>query len=277
MQIWRLLKIAGESAYRNNFFETAKGAAYSALLSFFPVVTTTAALLVQARADQTAHTVSSFLYDIAPPGTEEVISNLFVVHGQRPAYLLVVAVALAVWAASSAMASLMGGFQACYEIPSGRPFLQERGMAILLVFVALVPLWAATLLIVFGTQIEREIVVALPIFTGRFEGWTLLAGQVIADLIAFGALVLTTALIYFFGPNRKQTFRLVLPGAVLATLLWLIATMAVGWYLRHVANYNVLYGSVGAGLALLVWMYVLAVIALFGCEFNAALERDTLD
>ena len=277
MQIWRLLKIAGESAYRNNFFETAKGAAYSALLSFFPVVTTTAALLVQTRADQTAHTVSSFLYDIAPPGTEEVISNLFVVHGQRPAYLLVVAVALAVWAASSAMASLMGGFQACYEIPSGRPFLQERGMAILLVFVALVPLWAATLLIVFGTQIEREIVVALPIFTGRFEGWTLLAGQVIADLIAFGALVLTTALIYFFGPNRKQTFRLVLPGAVLATLLWLIATMAVGWYLRHVANYNVLYGSVGAGLALLVWMYVLAVIALFGCEFNAALERDTLD
>ena len=277
MQIWRLLKIAGESAYRNNFFETAKGAAYSALLSFFPVVTTTAALLVQTRADQTAHTVSSFLYDIAPPGTEEVIRNLFVVHVQRPAYLLVVAVALAVWAASSAMASLMGGFQACYEIPSGRPFLQERGMAILLVFVALVPLWAATLLIVFGTQIEREIVAAVPIFTGRFEGWTLLAGQVIADLIAFGALVLTTALIYFFGPNRKQTFRLVLPGAVLATLLWLIATMAVGWYLRHVANYNVLYGSVGAGLALLVWMYVLAVIALFGCEFNAALERDTLD
>ena len=59
--------------------------------------------------------------------------------------------------------------------------------------------------------------------------------------------MLATALIYFFGPNRKQTFRLVLPGAVLATLLWLIATMAVGWYLRHVANYNVLYGSVGAG------------------------------
>jgi membrane protein len=150
-------------------------------------------------------------------------------------------------------------------------------MAILLVFVALVPLWAATLLIVFGTQIEREIVAALPNFTGRFEGWTLLVGQVVADLIAFGALVLATALIYFFGPNRKQTLRLVFPGAVLATLLWLIATMAVGWYLRHVANYNVLYGSVGAGLALLVWMYVLAVIALFGCEFNAALERDALD
>jgi membrane protein len=276
MQIWRLLKIAGKSAYQNNSFETAKGAAYSGLLSFFPVVTTMAALLVQARADETAHTISALLYGIAPSGTEDIIRNLFVVHGQRPAYLLVVAVALAVWAASSAMASLMGGFQTCYRIPSDRSFLRERGAAILLVFAALVPLWTATALIVFGTEIEREVLAKLAIFSGRLEGWTVLMGQVLADLIAFGALVLATALIYFFGPNRKQTFRLVLPGAVLATLLWLIATLAVGWYLRHVANYNVLYGSVGAGLALLVWMYVLAVIALFGCEFNAALERDTL-
>ena len=52
-----------------------------------------------------------------------------------------------------------------------------------------------------------------------------------------------------------------------------LATLGFGWYVRHVANYNVLYGSVGAGLALLVWMYVLAVIMLFGCEFNAAQER----
>ena len=277
MRIWRLLKIAGECAYQNDFFETAKGAAYSALLSFFPVVTTVAALLVQARADQTAKTISSFLYDIAPPGTEDVIRNLFVVHGQRPAYLLVVAVILAVWAASSAMISLMGGFQTTYHIPSGRSFLNERGMAILLVFTSIVPLWAATTLAVLGTEAEREILSTLPIFGGELGGWALLAGQALGDVTAFGALMLVTTLIYFFGPNRKQSFRLVIPGAALATLLWLIATLGVGWYLRHVANYNVLYGRVGAGLALLVWMYVLAAVALYGCEFNAALEREILE
>lgn len=275
MRLWRLLKIAADNAYKNNFFETAKGIAYSGLLSFFPVITTVAALLVQAQADLTARTISYFLYDIAPPGTEEVIRKLFVVHGQRPAYLLVVAVALAVWAASGAMISLMNAFQACYHLPSGRPFLQERAMAVFLVFVTIVPLWAATVLIVFGTQLERQVLSTLPMFKGELAGWTLFAGQILGDVIAFVALVLATALIYFFGPNRKQTFRLVIPGAILATVLWFIATLAVGWYLRHVANYNVLYGSVGAGLALLVWMYVLAVIALFGCEFNAALERDT--
>ena len=68
-------------------------------------------------------------------------------------------------------------------------------------------------------------------------------------------------------------FQSVFPGAMLATFLWLIATLAFAWYIRHVADYNVLYGSVGAGLALLVWMYVLAVITLFGCEFNAVRER----
>jgi membrane protein len=84
---------------------------------------------------------------------------------------------------------------------------------------------------------------------------------------------LVMALVYYFGPNRKQTFRGVFPGAVLATVLWLLSTLAVGLYLRDIANYNVLYGGVGAGLALLVWSYVLSVITLFGCAFNAVCER----
>ena len=105
------------------------------------------------------------------------------------------------------------------------------------------------------------------------SGWVVIAGQALRYGVAFATVVLVTGLVYYFGPNRKQTLRMVFPGAALATLLWLVATAAFAWYVRHVANYNVLYGSVGAGLALLVWMYVLAVINLFGCEFNAARER----
>ena len=58
-----------------------------------------------------------------------------------------------------------------------------------------------------------------------------------------------------------------------ATALWLITTAGFGWYVRHLANYNVLYGSVGTSIALLVWMYLMSLIALLGCEFNAAYER----
>jgi membrane protein len=67
--------------------------------------------------------------------------------------------------------------------------------------------------------------------------------------------------------------RVVWPGAFLATALWLLATSAFAWYVRNIANYNVLYGSIAAVIALLVWMYLLALIALLGCEYNAVRER----
>ena len=73
--------------------------------------------------------------------------------------------------------------------------------------------------------------------------------------------------------TSRQRWRYVWPGAILATVLWLLATSGFGWYVRNIAHYNVMYGSVGAGIALLVWMYLMALIALFGCEFNAEYER----
>jgi membrane protein len=63
------------------------------------------------------------------------------------------------------------------------------------------------------------------------------------------------------------------PGAILATVLWMLATALFAWYIRNITNYNVIYGSVGTSMALLIWMYLLAAIALFGCAFNAELER----
>jgi len=271
----RLLRLASAELYQDNCLATAKGAAYSSLLSFFPILTTLAALLVQARAEDVARTIASFLYEVVPPGTEEVVLRLFVVKGSRPVYLLVVAVVLAVWAASGAMMSLMEGFHGIYHVPCSRGFVKERGTAILLVFVAALPVLLASALIVSGSRVEREISSSLGLLKDGddFRGGLAVAGQLLRYGVAFVAFVVATSFIYYLGPNRKQSFGMVLPGAALATSLWMIATAAFAWYVRHVADYNVLYGSVGAGLALLVWMYVLAVITLFGCEFNAVRER----
>jgi membrane protein len=275
VRFWRLVRLASTELYKDNCLSIAKGAAYSSLLSFFPLITTLAAILVQARADDVARTISSFLYEVVPPGTEDVVRRLFVVHGERPSYLLIVAVVLAVWAGSGAMMSLMEGFDGIYHVPSSRDFIRERGMAILLVFVSFAPVLGASVLIVSGTRAESFLTswMGLTRQDEDIGGWVILAGQVLRYGIAYGSIVLVTALIYYLGPNRKQSFPMVFPGAVLATFLWLIATLVFGWYVRHVADYNFLYGSVGAGLALLVWMYVLAVITLFGCEFNAVRER----
>ncbi|HVP00696.1 MAG TPA: YihY/virulence factor BrkB family protein [Bryobacteraceae bacterium] len=270
-----VLRAALLRAYEDNCLSVAKGAAYSSLLSFFPTLTTLAAILVQAQATEVARNIASFLYEVVPPGTEDVVLRLFLVHGERPRYLLVSALTLALWAASGTIMSMIEGFRSIYRIPSGRPFVQERLMAIFLVLVSAAPVVGAAALIVFGTRAESFLIHRLGLAApdAAIQGWLELFGQVLRLGLAFASFVLVTALLYYLGPNRKQTFANVFPGAVLATILWLISTLGFSWYVRHISNYNVLYGSVGAGLALLVWMYVWSVITLIGCEFNAARER----
>jgi membrane protein len=138
-----------------------------------------------------------------------------------------------------------------------------------------VPVVGASALIVFGNRAEIFLMQHLGLTAQNVEiqGWLELLSKALRLGLAFGAFVLVTVLLYYIGPNRKQTFANVLPGAILATVLWVVATLAFSWYVQHISNYNVLYGSVGAGLALLVWMYVWSVITLIGCEFNAARER----
>lgn len=270
-----LLGSAAKALYMDGCFGVAKGAAYSALLAFFPVLTTIAAILVQNNARAVARTIARLLYDVVPPGTETVVQDLFTVRGQRPYSLLIGAVILAAWAGSGVMMSLMEGFRTIYRLPSGRDFVKERLMAMMLVFVAAFPVLGASGLIVYGNRSQRALVVWLGLATNNSDltGWVRLVGQALNFAVAAGAIVLVLALIYYFGPNRKQRLAQVWPGALLATILWLFSTIVFGWYVRHVARYSFLYGSVGAGLALLVWSYLLALIALFGSEYNAARER----
>lgn len=275
MQFWGTLRAALVATVGDNSLSIAKGAAYSSLLSFFPVLTTLAAVLVQANATDVARNIASFLYEVVPPGTEDVVLRLFVVHGERPKYVLISAIILALWAASGAIMSMLEGFRSIYRIPSGRTFLQERMMAIFLVLLTTLPIVGASALIVFGNRAEVFLMerIGLAGQDAAVQGWIELVGKALRLGLAFGAFVLVTVLLYYLGPNRKQTFGNVLPGAILATVLWVLATLVFSWYVRHISNYNVLYGSVGAGLALLVWMYVWSVITLIGCEYNATRER----
>lgn len=276
-RFWWLLWRAVVGAYEDNCFGIAKGAAYSALLSFFPVLTTLATLLIRFNADAVSRVIAALLFDVIPPGTEDLVRDHFAVHGRQSNSLVAVATGLSIWAASGAMMTLMEGFQAVYRLPGGRPFLQQRAMAIVLVLSVALPVVGASALILFGARTEASVYRWLGALPGdaELEGWLALGGRATRYLMAVGSIVVAAALLYYFGPNRRQRMVMMLPGAILATGLWLLATTGFAWYVRNIANYDMLYGSIGAVIALLVWMYVLAVIALFGCEFNAVLERES--
>ncbi len=276
---WRavpfLLRRSLVAAFDDNCFSIAKGAAYSALLSFFPVLTSAATILVQTRAQFVSETLERFLSEVLPPGTQEMVLLQFQVRGARPLHLLIFAALVSLWAASSVVKSLIEGFQAAYRVPRNRSFLHGTGVAVALVLASTAPLIGASLLVLFGVQVERAVLNWMKVEPGLtpyawvWEWFSIVARYV----VAFGATVLVTGVLYYFGPYRRQRWKAVLPGAVVATVLWLLATMGFGWYVRNMAHYNVMYGSIGTSIALVVWMYLLAAIALVGCEFNAEYER----
>ncbi len=270
-----LLRRSLLAAFDDGCLSVAKGAAYSALLSFFPVLASAATILVQVRAEFVSRTIEDALSEIVPPGSEDLVVQQFRVSGTRPLGVLVVAGIISLWAASGVFKSLIEGFQTVYRVPRNRGFFHQSGVAMALVLGSAAPLVGASLLILFGGQVEKSVLGWLKVE----PGWTPLAwlwqflSRLAQFLVAFGATAGVTACLYYFGPNRKQRWRYVWPGAILATVLWMLATTAFGWYVRNVAHYNVMYGSVGVVIALLVWMYLLAVIAMIGCEYNAAYER----
>jgi membrane protein len=189
----------------------------------------------------------------------------FTSRGQRPVWLLLGAMLLSVWAAASLMESLMEGFRAAYRLPTGRGILKDRMVAIVLVFVAAVPAVGASLLVLSGSRLQQ--------FLFPASGWMHGITQALTTAISFGTIVLVVALLYFIGPNRPMKWRDVWPGAWIASFLWFLVTLIFSWYVENLANYNVMYGTVGGVIAMVVWIYLLSAIALFGCEFNAERER----
>lgn len=274
-RFWWLLRRACIIVYEEGCLSVSKGAAYSGLLALFPTLTALAAVLVQVKARPVLDIITAFLAKVLPPGTEEIVLTRFAIQGQRPTALLVLAVLLALYAASGFMISLIEGFNNVYRLPAGRPWLKNRGIAALLVFCAALPAVGASALILFGTRTEENFIRWLqgvapsePLAAGLL--W---AGQIARVLVAFGSVVLVSGLLYFIGPNREQRWRDVWPGAWVASGLWWGLTYGFAWYVRNIAGYNVMYGSLGAVIALLGWIYLIALTACVGCAFNAAMER----
>lgn len=269
--LWRTVV----GVYDHGAIGYAKGAAYSALLAFFPVLTTLTTILVQANAETVSRKVVEVLLGVAPAGTEELVNHFFTARGAKPLSLPVLAGVLSLWAASGVVVSLMEGYQAAVKIPNSRGVVRQRLMAMWLVVIGIVPCLAAAAMMLFGERTETTLLrwLGLLQLDQTLSGGIALLGKALRYTVVSGTVFLVTALFYYFGPAAPRKGRHIVPGALLSTGLWVAATLAFTWYVRNMANYNVLYGSIGAGIALLIWMYMLSLISLIGFEFNAALPK----
>jgi membrane protein len=151
--------------------------------------------------------------------------------------------------------------------------VKERAIACSLVILAGVPLTFGTILVAFDSQIEARILCHIG---HGVEPFILLAWTATRWLIAILASISVIALIYHNAVPRTQGWHSVLPGAILATAMWFAATLLFGWYLNRYADYSIIYGSLGVGIALLVWMYLVSFVVLVGAEFNTMLFPRTI-
>jgi len=162
----------------------------------------------------------------------------------------------------------MEGFRRSYELPKIWGLVKERVISCALVILAGIPLTFATILVASGSHIERTVLLNM---NHEFGFYVLLMWSAIRWIIATLTSIAVIALIYHNAVPRTQPWHSVLPGSVLATAMWFSVTLAFGWYLQHYANYSIMYGSLGAAIALLVWMYLISLVVLVGAEFNAML------
>jgi membrane protein len=268
LRFLRLLRLAFWRAFQHDAFSIAKASAYSSILTFFPALLVVGSVLATWRKGAPyMREITYALSRILPAGSNTAMSFL---RGaaQRPVGLLITASLLTLWTASGVMISWMEGFRRCYELPKIWGLVKERLISFLLVIFALLPMTFATLLVAFGSKIETDIL----FYTAReFSPYILLLWAVVRWAIATLASIAVIALIYHNAVPRTQPWHSVIPGATLATGMWFSSTLLFGFYLRHYADYSIIYGSLGAGIALLVWMYMVSLVILVGAEFNAML------
>jgi membrane protein len=276
LRFLRLLRLAFWRAFQHDAFAVAKASAYSSILTFFPGLLVVSSVLATSRRTAGAlREVSYALSRILPAGAGTALeyfrsSTPF----NRPIGLLISASLITLWTGSGVMISWMEGFRNAYQLPKTWGLVKERFIAFYLVILAGIPLSFSTSLVAFGSRIETRILFEIG---HEFGPYILLMWTLIRWVIATLTSIAVIALIYHNAVPRTQPWHSVIPGATLATALWFLATMGFGWYLQKYADYSMIYGSLGVGIALLVWMYLISLVILVGAEFNAMLfPRATL-
>jgi membrane protein len=272
-RILRQFRRAVILALQHDVLNTAKAAAYSGMLMFFPAFIVLTALI--AKFPEGTTVVGEIRWvsgQILPADTVRLMLSSMQARNPHPARLIASGLTLSIFAGIGLMLTLMEGFRRSYRLPRNEwGFWERRIRALFLVFIVLVPLTLATTVLVFGRAIELWMIYNaghelryVVLFLWRLARWSL----------AFATSLAVLGALYHYGTKRGEHWLLIMPGAIAASVVWFPATLAFGWYVTRIADYTVFYGSFGAGIATLVWLYITSFSALLGAELNGVLFRE---
>ncbi len=274
--IWRLgglsLKELGRRVIaevrKDNCFVYAAALAYYFIFALFPFFIFLTALLAYLPIPNLMDQIIGLLAQVMPGEALTLIEkNLGALLSEPSGGLLSFGILAALWTSSSAIVAISDALNHAYNVEEGRPFWRVRGMAILLTIGLSIFIIGSIVLLMFGPQIGRWIADFVGLGRAFEIAWNILRWPVIVLLV-----ITAIAMIYYFTPDVEQSWKWITPGSVFAVAVWLIASLGFSYYVNNFGAYDKTYGTIGAIIVLLTWMYVSGLVILIGGEINAEIE-----
>lgn len=260
---------------RDNCVDWAAALTYYAVLALFPSAIVIVALVgLVSNGDQTVDTIAGLAEDV---GAGSVVANETflgvlrdVVHDQGSAkVLLSFGLLAALWSASGYVGAFTRASNAIYGVEEGRPFYLLRPLQLGLTAIALVLLAVVAAGLVVSGPVTDAVGDVLALGDTPRTAWTIAKWPVLVAI-----MMLLLSLLFWIAPNvRQPRFRWLTVGGAVALLAWALVSFGFGFYVSRFDSYNVTYGSLGAVIAFLVWLYLSNCAVMLGVELNAELQR----
>ena len=249
----------------NHVLAFAAALSYYFVMAFFPALIALAAIVAYLPVPDLFNTIISTMARVVPPESMGLIRRIVadVISPSRGAFLSFGLLGT-IWTCSSGFAAMIEALNVAYDVPETRPFWTTRLLAIELTFVIGTLVTFAFTFMILGPRFGEFLANQLGMAAVYAVIW-----PVLRYVLAITFIVIAVEGLYYMGPNLKQRFRDLLPGAMLAVAGWILLSDALSLYFHKVAHLNRAYGVLGGGVAFLTWLYWSAFLILVGAELNS--------
>ena len=253
---------------RDDIFNGAAALGFYLTLAIFPAVILTMALIPYLPIEHVDQAIMDLLRQALPKEASGMLTGVVRdVTKQQNGGLLSFGLGASLWATSTGMYAIMQQLNTTYDVKEGRGFFKGRLVAIGLSLLFIVLIIGAFSLIVLGGVMQDWVRSHVTASDWVFTFFALLRWVIIAL-----GLLIAFAIIYFFGPNVDQRFAFVSPGSIVGVLLLVAASLAFSWYVQSFNSYSATYGSIGAVIVLMLWLYISGLAILVGSEINVLVQ-----
>jgi membrane protein len=275
LSVWELAQQVGSGALEDHIFDRASGLAFDFLFALIPLLVSLLALfgLFASHSIQLQDNLLTFFFDFLPALAFQLLSDTTRMLAANPTGEgLVIGFIAALWFASRGVVSMITSLNVVYRKKESRSWLKVRAIAVALMLVISTLTFLSLFLLLVGGSVVDWVGEKLHLASAMVVLWkaTQWPGAVLFMLFSY-------ALIYSFGPDvHTKRWQWITPGSAVGVVLWLAVSEGFRFYLRYVNSYALIYGSLGALMILMVWLYVTALAFLIGGEINSCIARATM-